>query len=67
MIEKMLSEFNEKAGVFVTIDHYPTMSLRGCIGYSRAIGPVKRLLVDAAIAAGNRRPKIYTTLCWRAQ
>ena len=57
MIEKMLSEFNEKAGVFVTIDHYPTMSLRGCIGYSRAIGPVKRLLVEAAIAAATEDPR----------
>ena len=57
MIEKTLSEFNEKAGVFVTIDHYPTMSLRGCIGYFKAIGPVKRLLVEAAIAAATEDPR----------
>lgn len=57
MIEKTLSEFNEKAGVFVTINHYPTMSLRGCIGYFKAIGPVKRLLVEAAIAAATEDPR----------
>ena len=57
MIENTLSEFNEKAGVFVTINHYPTMSLRGCIGYPRAIGPVKKLLIDAAIAAATEDPR----------
>jgi len=57
IIEKSLSEFNENAGVFVTINHYPTMSLRGCIGFPRAIGPLKKLLVDAAIAAATEDPR----------
>ncbi len=57
IIEKTLEEYNEKSGVFVTIDHYPTMSLRGCIGFPRAVGPLKTLLVEAAIAAATEDPR----------
>ncbi|MGC9129494.1 MAG: TIGR00296 family protein [Candidatus Micrarchaeia archaeon] len=57
LIEKTISEFVEKAGVFVTINHYPTMSLRGCIGFPRAVGPLKKLLIEAAIAAATEDPR----------
>jgi uncharacterized protein (TIGR00296 family) len=57
IIEKSLSEFNDNAGVFVTIEHYPTMSLRGCIGFPRAVGPIKKTIIDAAIAAATEDPR----------
>ena len=47
--------FNEKAGVFVTLNK--KNSLRGCIGYPI---PIKRLsngLIDAAIAAATEDPR----------
>ncbi len=46
-----LSEFERPHGIFVTLKHYPTMELRGCIGFPRAIGPLNEALVDSAIAA----------------
>ena len=57
MVERILSGFTESSGVFVTLEHYPTMSLRGCIGYPNPIGPLKRLLVEAAIAAAFEDPR----------
>lgn len=57
MVEKTLSNFTESSGVFVTLEHYPTMSLRGCIGYPNPIGPLNRLLVEAAIAAAFEDPR----------
>ncbi|MGC8710386.1 MAG: TIGR00296 family protein [Candidatus Micrarchaeia archaeon] len=57
IIEKSLAEFNDNVGVFVTIEHYPTMSLRGCIGFPRAVGPIKKTLVEAAIAAATEDPR----------
>lgn len=57
MVEKYLEGFNEERGVFVTIESYPTNELRGCIGFPRAVGPLKKSLVDAAIAAATEDPR----------
>ena len=52
-----LDEFERAHGVFVTLEHYPTRELRGCIGFPRAVGPIKESLVDAAIAAAFEDPR----------
>ena len=57
VIEKTLPDFTQKYGVFVTIYHYPTKTLRGCIGFTEGIGEVKKLLVEAAIAAATEDPR----------
>jgi uncharacterized protein (TIGR00296 family) len=57
IIEKKLNKFDQKHGVFVTIYHYPTRTLRGCIGFMEGIGPIKRLIVDAAIGAAAEDPR----------
>lgn len=57
IIEKTLEKFKDKRGVFVTLESYPTMSLRGCIGFPHATGHVGRLLVDAAILAASDDPR----------
>ncbi|MHB1830563.1 MAG: TIGR00296 family protein [Candidatus Micrarchaeaceae archaeon] len=53
IIERHISRFGAPSGVFVTIGHYPTMTLRGCIGFPNPSGPLNRQLVDAAIAASS--------------
>jgi uncharacterized protein (TIGR00296 family) len=57
MVERLLEGFDEERGVFVTIEHYPTRELRGCIGFPRAADPLKKSLVDAAIAAATEDPR----------
>ena len=56
-VEKTISEFTQKHGVFVTIYHYPTRTLRGCIGFPEGIGELKKLLIDAAVAAAVEDPR----------
>lgn len=43
--------FEEKMGVFVTIHTYPEKDLRGCIGFVEPVFPLKKAIVEAAIAA----------------
>ncbi len=57
MVERTLERFNTSTGVFVTLEHYPTRTLRGCIGYANPVGPLKKLLVEAAIAAAFEDPR----------
>lgn len=52
-VEKTLTDFTQKHGVFVTIYHYPTRSLRGCIGFPDGIGEMRKLVVEAAVAAAE--------------
>jgi uncharacterized protein (TIGR00296 family) len=67
-IEKHLSEhiriktpeglhpsFEEKRGVFVTLNKYG--SLRGCIGYPYPIFKLKEAIIDAAISAAVNDPR----------
>ncbi len=46
-----LENFEEKAGVFVTINTYPEKMLRGCIGIPESIMPLCRAIKEAAISA----------------
>ncbi|QLH75231.1 MAG: TIGR00296 family protein [Methanomassiliicoccales archaeon] len=45
------SSFQEKRGVFVTLEKYPEMDLRGCIGYPEPIYPLGAAIMRAAEAA----------------
>jgi hypothetical protein len=57
IVQQSLAQFGESHGVFVTLEHYPTKELRGCIGFPRAIAPLKESIVDAAIAAAFEDPR----------
>ncbi len=48
--------FEEKSGVFVTIDTFPARDLRGCIGYPEPFFPLREALVKASQEA-TRDPR----------
>lgn len=48
--------FEEKSGVFVTIDTFPARELRGCIGYPEPFFPLREVLVKASQEA-TRDPR----------
>jgi hypothetical protein len=52
-------KLKEKAGVFVTLETYPTHELRGCIGYPEPIYPLVEATIKAAIAAATQDPRFY--------
>ena len=56
-VERTLSEFTQRHGVFVTIYSYPTKALRGCIGFVEGVSEMKKQLVEAAIAAATEDPR----------
>ena len=43
--------------MFVTLEHYPTKALRGCIGFPRAVAPIGEAVIDAATAAAFEDPR----------
>ncbi len=49
--------FEEKSGVFTTINIYPSGELRGCIGYPEPVFPLKDALVNSALAAAFDDPR----------
>jgi uncharacterized protein len=49
--------FNEKRGVFVTLEKYPSHDLRGCIGFPEPVAPLIDALIDSAISAASRDPR----------
>ncbi len=46
-----LKNFEEKAGVFVTINLFPSNQLRGCIGIPEPIYPLRKAIKESAISA----------------
>lgn len=60
IVESYVEKFNERYGVFVTIEHYPTKALRGCIGFPTTTKSVKELLPEAAIAAATEDPRFVS-------
>ena len=50
-LENYSGVFDEKRGVFVTINTYPTHNLRGCIGIPEPIMPLKNAIKEAAVSA----------------
>jgi uncharacterized protein (TIGR00296 family) len=57
VVKKSVSRFNQRHGIFVTLEHYPTKELRGCIGFPRAVAPIGESVVEAAIAAAFEDPR----------
>lgn len=55
--EKLPKIFNEKRGVFVTLEKYPSHQLRGCIGYPEPIAPLLTTITESAISAATRDPR----------
>lgn len=55
-----IKKFDARVGVFVTLEHYPTKTLRGCIGFPRAVAPLSEALVDASIAAAFEDPRFVS-------
>ena len=49
--------FNEKRGVFVTLNTYPENSLRGCIGYPLAYEPLINGVISSAVSAAFGDPR----------
>ncbi len=47
----------EKSGVFTTISTYPEHELRGCIGFPEPVYPLKKALVESALAAAFQDPR----------
>lgn len=52
-----LKGFDEKQGVFVTLHSYPSMNLRGCIGFPEPVMPLKKAVIEAAKAAAFEDPR----------
>ena len=57
IVEDSIGDFDEKTGVFVTIEHYPTKALRGCVGFTKSEEPLKKTLVQASLAAAFEDPR----------
>ncbi len=57
LVSKLTENLKEYDGVFVTLEHYPTRALRGCIGFPRAVAPLGEAVIDAAIAAAFEDPR----------
>ncbi len=49
--------FEERRGVFVTLKRFPTLSLRGCIGYPLPVLPLRSALARAAAGAATEDPR----------
>ena len=56
MLESHLGGFKERHGVIVTIQHYPTMTMRGSMGFPKPTGAVRHLVIEAAVAAAIEDP-----------
>ncbi len=49
--------FLEDCGVFVTLHSYPSLKLRGCIGFPEAVMPLYKAVIEAAVNAAFRDPR----------
>lgn len=54
---KVPKKFQTKTGVFVTLNRYPSHTLRGCIGYPEPELPLINALIEAAKSASSRDPR----------
>jgi hypothetical protein len=50
-------KLQEKAGVFVTLEKYPSKDLRGCIGYPEPLMPLLNATIKSAISAATQDPR----------
>ncbi len=56
-VKDSLNGFSERYGVFVTLEHHHTNTLRGCIGFLYGAYSVRDSIVDSAIAAAFDDPR----------
>ncbi|MGC8584742.1 MAG: TIGR00296 family protein [Thermoplasmata archaeon] len=54
---KFPEKFEIKAGVFTTLNEYPSGKLRGCIGFPEPVYPLKDALIKSAIYAATEDPR----------
>jgi hypothetical protein len=52
-----LKILEEERGVFVTLRNYPKDELRGCIGYTEGIMPLKRAIPEISLASAFHDPR----------
>ena len=57
MVRQHTKGLDYSHGIFVTIEYYPTKTLRGCIGFPRTAGSIGDSVIDAAIAAATEDPR----------
>ncbi len=55
--ENLKNILDEKCGVFVTLNKFPSHELRGCIGYPEPVMPLSDAITDSAISAATRDPR----------
>lgn len=55
--EVLPAVFDERRGVFVTLKRYPSLLLRGCIGYPLPVLPLREGLPRAAVSAAIEDPR----------
>ena len=56
IVEETIKEFNHKLGVFVTIEHYPTGTIRGSMGFSEPKEVLSKAIIDSAISSAGEDP-----------
>ena len=55
--EPLPAVFDERRGVFVTLKRYPSLELRGCIGYPLPVLALREALARAAVSAAIDDPR----------
>ncbi len=55
--QRLPSHFDRPGGVFVTLSEHPSGALRGCIGFPRAVYPLRVAIPRAAQAAATEDPR----------
>lgn len=55
--EPLPAVFDERRGVFVTLKRYPSLELRGCIGYPLPVLLLREALARAAVSAAVEDPR----------
>lgn len=56
-VKRSVSKLSKSHGLYVTLMHYPTRTLRGHIGFPKPVNTVGEMVVDAAISAAFEDPK----------
>ncbi|MCL5679874.1 MAG: TIGR00296 family protein [Candidatus Marsarchaeota archaeon] len=57
IVYESIKHFDEPCGAFVTLSHYPTAALRGCVGFPRPVMPLGKAVADSAISAAFDDPR----------
>ena len=55
--KKLPEIFQEKRGIFITLETYPSKELRGCIGFPQPTHPLVQAAEEAAVSAATQDPR----------